>query len=50
MSSRNDRRAREPAIPSSVKSAARTLDLLEALAKARQAMTHSELAQRTAIP
>lgn len=50
MRSRNDSRASKPAVSSSVKSAARTLDLLEALAKARQAMTHAELAQRTAIP
>jgi DNA-binding IclR family transcriptional regulator len=39
-----------PPNPAGVKSAARTLDLLEALAKAHQAMTHSELALRTAIP
>lgn len=35
---------------SSVKSAARTLDLLEALARAGRALTHSELALRTSIP
>ena len=33
-----------------VKSAARTLDLLETLAKARQALSHSDLALRTGIP
>ncbi len=33
-----------------VKSAARTLDLLEALAKAHQALSHSDLALRTGIP
>lgn len=33
-----------------MKSAFRTLDLLEALAKAPRALTHAELAQRTAIP
>ncbi|MDP3250896.1 MAG: IclR family transcriptional regulator [Hydrogenophaga sp.] len=33
-----------------VKSAARTLDLLETLAKARQPLSHSDLALRTGIP
>lgn len=37
-------------LPAGVKSAARTLDLLEALARAHQPLTHSELAARTGIP
>ncbi|MET0311343.1 MAG: IclR family transcriptional regulator [Burkholderiaceae bacterium] len=46
MTERKDR----PVEPAGVKSAARTLDLLEALAKSQDALTHSDLALRTAIP
>lgn len=43
-------RSARPAASAGVKSASRTLDLLETLARASHALTHSELSLRTAIP
>jgi DNA-binding IclR family transcriptional regulator len=41
---------KRPPRPADVKSASRTLDLLESFAKASQPLSHAELALRTAIP